>query len=475
MVKYKVPKVSKSKLTATPSPVQATNRLNDSADESLFFINIDRLKHAKKITHISHEKLKVQLLCVSAVNGETLLEALEKDGRFQTPEAWILWRKDISNSSVDVRQKAIMSKNLIFDVECSKKRTSGSACSPNSDAVHIKVELEEEIDQVPSSPISAAEQTTAINSFSKIAVEFAKSFENNLLAKNNCTELVSLIEKKFSKAIDLSKSIGYMEDLISSSKSVGIIYVQVNAKCYFGTCFLVTENVILTNYHVYDDLKKHVTQSHKVKVSFNFLLPIPKGLVEFEVNMKDIRAECSDKSLDYIFLGLKGEPTGLMGLGEKISVINPDNLTNELVSIIGHPFRPGGNIKRIDTDCRIISKYLWRPELIKSLQGKRRLEFEPLFYCKKAIMSPEYEQKIPYHSSFFHGASGSPVFDDHGKIIAMHVSGWVENEVGREYSYMEFAVTMEGIYNHCYHNYRDMVQTLFPHMFDDMEVDEEDQ
>lgn len=111
-----------------------------------------------------------------------------------------------------------------------------------------------------------------------------------------------------------------------------------------------------------------------------------------------------------------------------------------------------------------MSPYLWRTELIDRIQKLEPDEFAPLLTCKKEISSENYEYKIAYDSSFFYGASGSPVFDDHGKLIAMHTCGWIEKKQGLNWFIMEFAIPMAAIYNDCRCKNLNIAKFLFPNV-----------
>jgi V8-like Glu-specific endopeptidase len=443
---------------------------NGVSNQSLFFLNIDRLKKARIITHISYDKYKVKNLCVSASSGDTLLEALERDGRFIKPENWTLIRGD-NLSKVPVETKANCCEKYFFDVEFKIRKRTSSGVS-ESGAVEIKKEKigEDEVNDVSSPSPMSAKRASPVNSFHKKILESAQSHAKKLLAENKRRKLATLIETKFSKLIDQSKSVWLMQELVSASKCVGRINAESGRVA--GTCFLVTEDVILTNYHVYKDINDDAASRQdnpKVKVSFNHMWPNQTlNLGEVEVDMKDIRAQCQDESLDYIFLGLKNKG-GQPGLSGKISLVDQNNFTNEVVTIIGHP---DGREKLIDPDCRIISQHTWRPELLERIQKRQPFEFNPLFTCKEAIMSDKYKQKIAYDTTFFDCSSGSPVFDDQGKVIAMHTCGWVEKREEIKCSVMEFAIPMEAIYNHCYNNFPQVVALLFPSF--SMNVDEQD-
>ena len=365
---------------------------NDISNQVLFFVNIDRPPKTRNITRISYDKCKTKYLCVSAVGDNTLLDALKNDGRFLKPEIWKLNKQN--KSTVLLQTKANSCKNYVFDVEVvtGKRRRDESI-----DRAQIKIEkFEEDANVVSSSPMPAELTSLAPPLLEKI-LEFAKLRANELLANTKCRKLGTLIEKKFSKSVDLSKSAWLMEELVMASKSVGRVYPE--PRSFTGTCFLVKEDVVLTNYHVYDGIKNEIASNSGnqiVKVSFNHLHPNQSGDLEtVEVNMEDIRAQCRHESLDYIFLGLKTRCT-LKPLSERVSWVNPNNFSSNVLTIIGHP---DGREKRIDADCHVMSQHLWRPHLLERLQKPNPYTFNPLLTCKKTIMSDAYKHKIAYDSA----------------------------------------------------------------------------
>lgn len=174
--------------------------------------------------------------------------------------------------------------------------------------------------------------------FHQKILEFAKSYAYKDLQKGKRPKkLASLIVEKFSKPIDQTKSVWLMERLVSASKSVGHIYAE---GCPGGTCFIVRKNVILTNYHVFNQIRNYIAKfkdrSLKVFVSFDHLHPNQKNLDEVEVDINRIHAENEKESLDYIFLELRNA-SDQPALDEEISIDNPEDLTSDTVTVIGHP------------------------------------------------------------------------------------------------------------------------------------------
>lgn len=94
--------------------------------------------------------------------------------------------------------------------------------------------------------------------------------------------------------------------------------------------------------------------------------------------------------------------------------------------------------------------------------------FDSYFYLsqkiKKEITSGEYEHNLAYDTSFFEGASGSPVINDQGLVVAMHRCCYKIDEMGpNAIAVMEFGVTMTAIFNDLYRKDRSLATKLFPH------------
>ena len=457
--------------------VKVQNKSTIVSDQALFFINIDRSPKKRVITLVPYGNFMTKHLCVSAPKDSILLEALKIDGRFDSPENWELHTSK-ENLLVNVNTLVSDCENSVFDVHrkkypnvTRKRKAPSSESVSKSDAVRIKEEKIEDLNAnvpwlSPSTPI----QTKGVSlentrNYDKV-LEYAKKQANKLLVGKPNKRLGNLIEEKFSKPVDQSKGVWLMEELVSSSKSVGHIFAEPGM--FFGTCFLIKDDLILTNYHVYEAILHYigpcaVQNNRKVKVWFNHVLQVQTSdPAEFEVDMKDSSYHSNEKSLDYIFLPIKGK-CNLPGLGKKISVAKANNFSNGVVTIIGHP---GGREKHMDTDCRIIPQFSWRPEFLNRMQCLSQQvdgrEPEALFMCqmKEDILQDSYSTKIAYDTSFFHGASGSPVFDDQGQIIAMHSSGWVQKWAENKYYIMEFAIPLAVILHHCYDEFPEFAKSL---------------
>ncbi|KAM6986991.1 LOW QUALITY PROTEIN: uncharacterized protein FYW47_018397 [Aplochiton taeniatus] len=111
------------------------------------------------------------------------------------------------------------------------------------------------------------------------------------------------------------------------------------------------------------------------------------------------------------------------------------------ICIIGHP---GQGVKKIDPCC-IIS--LADRKAAKTKHCKENKEYMHImiesFQDKWALQRLQDRHKLTYDSCFYHGSSGSPVFDEYCNVIAMHSGGYTyETPKGKTQSIIEYALPL---------------------------------
>ncbi len=77
-------------------------------------------------------------------------------------------------------------------------------------------------------------------------------------------------------------------------------------------------------------------------------------------------------------------------------------------------------------------------------------------------VNERYQERLPYDTTLFSGASGSPVFDLNGNIVAMHTQGYTLDVQGGKCSLMEFGVQFNAICEDMRQRYNNVVEQLFP-------------
>lgn len=195
---------------------------------------------------------------------------------------------------------------------------------------------------------------------------------------------VAVIERILGKN-DLM-SVRYFELGVRVARTVGRIHVRTPKGSGFGTGFLVSPQLVMTNNHVLED----ASIAGNSKIEFDFQEgPDGKLLTSIFLNFDPATFFVTDKALDFSLVALKGDTApiakfGFNGLsGEEGKVI-----VGEYVSIIQHP---SGERKQL------------------AVRENQIVDVLDNFLHYKTDTSP--------------GSSGSPVFNDQWEIVALHHSG----------------------------------------------------
>ncbi|XP_016115687.1 protein FAM111B-like [Sinocyclocheilus grahami] len=111
------------------------------------------------------------------------------------------------------------------------------------------------------------------------------------------------------------------------------------------------------------------------------------------------------------------------------------------ICVVGHP---DGGIKKTDP-CFIIER-----ENLQEAADKHISENVNFIHVmtQKSVEDKwdVYENQLNLNSCFFHGSSGSPVFDEHCYLIGVHTGGYVyPGEKGRTRSIVEYTYSMQPI------------------------------
>jgi hypothetical protein len=246
------------------------------------------------------------------------------------------------------------------------------------------------------------------------------------------------------------------ETLAVARKSVGYIHCGGCA----GTCFLLTENAIITCKHVINLILALRSEStdrelyRKIFVNFDYDYPHQLGNLQAEID------ENSDglfglHDLDYVICFLKPNPalSALQPLGPLVRTRLPQN---RRVVLMGHP---EGQYKLLEI-CQIIPDYelhqTLREQMSKADNYCQQNPHECQLFSgqnvqcihmhKEDVLKDDHSNDVPYNTSFFRGSSGSPVFNADGHIVAMHRMGYPYFQRSNKFSLMEFGITFHAIY-----------------------------
>ena len=278
------------------------------------------------------------------------------------------------------------------------------------------------------------------------------------------TQIFNSAKDEVLKNISTKKPAILHKYLASYIKSIG----QISCGSTRGTCWLVSDMLVITNHHVYMLINTERNELQNlnlpITVTFDYFYPgQTEQVVTVEVDEeKDPQLE--SPLLDYKFLRLK-ENERLRDRVPLGQVVRNRQLHEGLVIIVGH--HPAGSQMHEET-CVVVSSHSWR----EKLQERHVIcAGVHMTSAETQEVNESYEKRLPYDTTLFSGASGSPVFDLNGNIVAMHTQGYKLNVQGRKYSLMEFGVQFNAICEDMRQRYKNVFEQLFPNYDEDMDTD----
>ncbi|XP_028405897.1 protein FAM111A-like [Dendronephthya gigantea] len=283
-----------------------------------------------------------------------------------------------------------------------------------------------------------------------------------------------------------------LSSMMQSCKSVGYLLCGD----YNATCWLLDENVIITCKHVFSDIdqiKSGKTGGETYETVYvDFSYEHPRSL-KFSHGQRVIDNRrypiCTGKDLDYTIRFLRLAPRQLITI--KPSNIEPSEASPKPlllqtrsrippkghVILVGHP---DGLDKRFEV-CTIVPKENRNESLCErareaakccqSNPSRCRNKIGPFVSCVHdygdGILTDNHYRELAYHTSFYDGSSGSPVFNDDGHIIAMHTGGYKYKKGPKRDSLMEFGLPISAIYEDVAKQIGQVkANQLFPKIFD---------
>ncbi|XP_023440630.1 serine protease FAM111A [Dasypus novemcinctus] len=397
-------------------------------------------KNGRKIVKCKTLQDNGCILCVYAFKGETIKDAVCKDGRFYSFLENTDWKliKNMDTILECTLPVDDLEENF-FELEVKKRSTIRTATPQNS-------ELGERTIQVEKIHIMCQYPSLKRES-EKIREQFQKEM---------CGSVFDSHVTNFGKLTKNSTRVKVHRLLSELSDSVGYISWDNNGKGGSATCFVFKGLFIFTCYHVISDIvgegivhsKWADIISQCAKVTFVYEESIEKEKSCFFI---EPWLEVVDQTLDYAVLKLKENglevPMGLYG------TFAPAPLSG-LIYIIGHP---DGEPKSTDA-CAIVSQGQ-REEKYHQATKAEDWRYDQQYYIRMFTQRSFQDialnpRLITYDTSFYFGASGSPVFDSKGNLIAMHSAGFTLNRTKKFCSIIEFGPTMESILCDIKHKYR---------------------
>uniref|UniRef100_F6VZZ2 FAM111 trypsin like peptidase A n=3 Tax=Equus caballus TaxID=9796 RepID=F6VZZ2_HORSE len=408
-----------------------------SADCVKFYIHAigKRKKRIVKRGELHKEGCK---LCIYAFKGETIKDALCKDGRFLScleNDDWKLIKN--LDSILENTQPVDDLEGKLFQIEVEKRMGSraAAALNPELEEVNTCVLSEEIVDQYPS--------------LKREREKIRENFEKEMKKIKGKTSLFKLHKTNFGKLTKNSTLVKVHKLLSHLSNSIGYISWDNNGNMGSATCFVFRGLFIFTCRHVINNIVGQGIEPSKwadivgqcVRVTFGY-----EGLPEKEENCFFVEPwfEISDETLDYAVLKLKENgqkvPSGLY------NGISPTP-AGGLLYIIGHP---NGEAKSTDA-CAVIPQGQRVEKCQENLQAREAQGCDYArewihMFTQSSFQEVVYNRDvITYETSFFWGSSGSPVFDSKGSLLAMHTAGFPYLYPNTVPTIIEFGPTLESI------------------------------
>ncbi|KAL1273700.1 hypothetical protein QQF64_026514 [Cirrhinus molitorella] len=273
----------------------------------------------------------------------------------------------------------------------------------------------------------------------KDLLEILKQREN----LRNKSDIQKFFRAEYDKCVQSFSEVKKVKQLMRLSDSVCQIRVDGSAR---GTGFLLFDRFILTNAHVigeFDPFTRKLSKTFTAVFGYEDLEAKETRCVSIKKNVAAYYHGKinTDMYLDFALLELKDtdEITDYTGLLSRYIHGLPRNSGG--ICIVGHP---GEGVKKMDP-CFIIEKEHLQEAADKHLSDNAHL----IHVMKQQSLAEKWEMhdnQIIYNTCFFHGSSGSPVFDKDCYLIGMHTGGYVyRGENCKTRSIMEYAYSMQPI------------------------------
>ncbi|XP_057218365.1 serine protease FAM111A-like [Triplophysa rosa] len=408
---------------------------------------------------------RVEYVCVYAHKEERLKTALRRDGRFNNnmfqkhcalSEFGTESRHEMSQPVKHLDQKIFnvivlsntkqpdSQEDFTLSVKTEPEVASDADEADDADTRQTPVNTEHETKEKkspvkstrPSPSWSAPEKIPDSGEILKLLREQYAGLLQQLKQREKLrdnAEVKKFFRAEYDKSVQSFSEVKKVREIMRLCDSVCQIRREGSAR---GTGFLLFDRFILTNAHV-------IGECHASGFTAVF------GYEDLDQNTKKIPIKditCffkgeDDKGnhLDYALLEFNSDddmvkyPQLLSHYRHK----TPDNRSE--ICIVGHPdsqvkkmdpcFVIGGD-NRFEAADEQVSKNISVYHVMKQESLKQKWDF--------------HKNQISYNSCFFHGSSGSPVFDADCKLIGIHTGGYVYTE-NKTKSVMEYAYAMQPI------------------------------
>ncbi|XP_056252585.1 serine protease FAM111A-like [Seriola aureovittata] len=435
-------------------------------------------KNVMKILRTPALKTIVQEITVYAYKGEKVKQALKRDGRFQKT----IFKKNCALSHTGTHVTTEMS-NLVDHLDGKTYRIIllNKANPPESlpgsldDAYMMPNESqrsESDENQDPSQQTTTSKSVK--NKFPKqepnlngntAPEEVIREIPHSAVMQNQLSlqfkrvvkgrktvsklsRVQNLLRVEYGQNVQMCTEVKTMKKLMDLSNSVCHVRIKGSP---VGSGFLLFDKFVLTNGHVIKDIyndNRQLDVEITVHFSYESLDPREEGQKSGVVKVEEVAGfeYCPDVSghmYDWALLRLSADQKLPDGLLKHFGFLPQGGG----VCIIGHPY---GGVKKIDP-CVIIPPDNRNQVVEKSYhenQGPIHLVTRQFFEGVAEYVQHNSEV-LTYQSCFYHGSSGSPVFDKYCRVVAMHSGGFTYPDArGDMKSVIEFGYRLSDTIEH---------------------------
>lgn len=442
---------------------------NQSGEVIVFHLCTRGEKNIKVILKNQEIKSVCDEITVYAYEGETVKDALQRDGRLCDT----VFEKNCGLIQVDTEEICEFS-NVVCNIINNKRfkiviqpGSIGEAATANEGdqgPSRLSPITELGYDSTPSKKpklnesMALMESAHEIPKSEEIVVDLTRKFKDAMKAMkisikgpNSFSRIQECLRVQYGKNDEACREVRVMKELMKLSDSVCIVAINGSPR---GTGFLLFDRFVLTNYHVVKDvLNETGPLQDNVIVHFKyeeFNSQSLKGVKVEEVVAFRYFTDQSGHSYDWALLKLdETADISCSCLLEHFGYL-PESGG---LCIIGHPH---GGVKKIDP-CFIMPA----TDYIKTV-GKRWAENpegvmrNPKHYGKEGpiqLVGPHFFEGVNnditkkgpivgynmFDTCFYFGSSGSPVFDNNCKVVALHSGGYFyHNEKNESQSVIEY-------------------------------------
>ncbi|XP_056267298.1 serine protease FAM111A-like, partial [Pseudoliparis swirei] len=409
-------------------------------------------------------KKYIDEITVYAYEGETVKQALERDGRLQEE----LFKRNCALSNKSTQVTTEMS-SLVDDLngDTFKIILLNRDSPPNSQPSSLE-----------DAPLEQSSTTEAVNvdTPKKTVVLDGKEPPDSHFCEITHSKMMSYLNSQFQDFVKSKKiegltpikhlSVEYgknaqrclevktMKQLMELSNSV--CSVRVNGTPT-GSGFLLFDTFVLTNGHVLKDVFNASTWQLTERLTVHFSYE-SFGQVDSGVEVEEVVGF----EYDHDAFGHKHD-WALLRIGAD------QNLPDVLLKRIGFPPKSGGiciighpdNSPKMADPCFIVPTERRReiverhrrenPEGVLPIKESNHeaIQFITHRFFEDVKHDKENRQALHYETCLDFGSSGSPVFDEHCNVVAMHSGGYVYNNTrGKRHSVVEFGYAASIIIEH---------------------------